>query len=147
MNYMPQSNGGAESFHAPATQHADRNVVPLMCREELVCVATAMIAHRRRRYDHFDKRLFADPAWDILLAMTVAECSQQRVTISQLCDRIDAPMTTALRWVASMTDDGLLIRQDDFTDKRRKFIKLSSEALSEMIRYCSARDTPRALAA
>lgn len=147
MNYMPDFGGVAGSFHTPAVQLSDRNAVPQIGREELEWAAMSMIADRRRRYGYFDKRLFADPAWDILLAMTVAECRQQRVTISQLCDRIDAPMTTALRWIASMTEDGLLIRRDDLTDKRRKFIELAPDALSGMIQYCSARGTPSALAA
>lgn len=147
MNYMPQFSVAGGAFQAPAAQHPDRSALPEIGRDELEWAALAMIADRRRRYDHFDKRLFADPAWDILLAMTVAECRQQRVTISQLCGRIDAPMTTALRWITSMTDAGLLVRRDDLTDKRRKFIELSPQALSEMIRYCAPPATPSALAA
>lgn len=98
----------------------------------------AIIARRRQRYDFFPQRLFADPAWDILLALTVAACRQHRVPVSKLCRRVDVPMTTALRWVKMLTDEGLLVRRDDSTDKRRKYLELSPGALSMMIAYCSA---------
>jgi DNA-binding MarR family transcriptional regulator len=100
-------------------------------------LAKRLIKHRRERYALFDRTLFADPAWEILLALTVAECAQERLTVSKLCQRVDVPMTTTLRWIGIMTDAGLLVRRDDTTDKRRKFIELSSEALSNMIEYCS----------
>jgi DNA-binding MarR family transcriptional regulator len=106
--------------------------------DELDKIATEKMTERRRRYNYFDRRLFADPAWEILLTLTIAECRQQRVTISQLCDRIEAPMTTALRWTASMTDDGLLVRREDPTDRRRKFIQLAPEAFFQMVQYFSA---------
>lgn len=114
---------------------------------ELEKAASAILAERRERYSFFGQHLFADPAWDILLVLTIAECRQRRVTVSQLCERVDVPMTTALRWIANMTDEGLLVRRDDMTDKRRKFIELSPDALRKMIQYCSATAKPRVCAA
>lgn len=110
---------------------------------ELEKVASAIMAERRARYALFDQRLFAGPAWDILLVLAIAECRQRRVTVSQLCERIDVPMTTALRWIASMTEDGLLVRRNDMTDKRRKFIELSPDALRRMVQYCTTAAKPR----
>lgn len=114
---------------------------------ELERIASALMAERRDRYALFGQHLFADPAWDILLVLTIAECRQRRVTVSQLCERIDVPMTTALRWIANMTDEGTLVRHEDTTDKRRKFIELSREALQKMTDYCTKAAKPRLLAA
>lgn len=100
--------------------------------------ASAVMAARRARGDLFGRHLFADPAWDILLALTVAESRQRRLTISQLCERVDVPPTTALRWIVIMTEEGLLVRSDDATDKRRKFIVLSPAAREKMAEHLAA---------
>jgi hypothetical protein len=114
---------------------------------ELEGRVAAMIRGRRDRARFFPNRLFADPAWEILLALTLAEQQQARLSISHLCDRIDVPATTALRWIASLTDEGFLIRRDDPTDRRRKYIELSPSALANMVDYCLAMDGELRLAA
>lgn len=112
---------------------------------ELEKLASAILAARRDRGHLFGQHLFADPAWDILLALTIAECRQRRLTITQLCDRVDVPMTTALRWIANMTDEGLLVRRDDTTDKRRKFIGLSPETRAKIAQHFVTTAEPRSL--
>src|SRR5690348_16832677 len=57
----------------------------------------AIIAARAARQRHFDGDLFADPAWDILLALYVLRCEQRRTSVSKLCISIGVPMTTGLR--------------------------------------------------
>ncbi|QDP20420.1 winged helix DNA-binding protein [Sphingomonas xanthus] len=90
---------------------------------------------RRLRTSFFDDVLFADPAWDILLDLYMAELQQRRVTVSSLCVGANVPQTTALRWIKLMTDQGLLRRLDDTTDARRKIIELSPEAAMQMRDY------------
>jgi DNA-binding MarR family transcriptional regulator len=119
----------------------------LIANADLETIVLAIMAERRERYVLFGRHLFADPAWDILLFLTLADLRQRRMTVSQLCDGIDAPMTTALRWIANMTDQGLLVRRDDQTDKRRKFIELSPDALGKMTHYCSTAAIRHLLAA
>jgi hypothetical protein len=126
---------------------ADHGSTQLIDNAELEKVALAIMAERRERYVLFGDHLFADPAWDILLVLTIAGMRQRRMTLSHLCDAVDAPMTTALRWIANMTDDGLLVRLEDRMDKRRKFIELSPDALGKMVQYCSAAANRRLLAA
>ena len=109
----------------------------LVDRGELERAVKRLIDERRNRCAHFATSLFSDPAWDILLALALAESRYERLTISNLCNSVDAPMTTALRWIGALTDKGLLIRRDDVNDKRRKFVELSSEALAAMVAYCS----------
>lgn len=92
----------------------------------------SIIEHRRSRAEHFPRDLFADPAWDIFLDLTLAELQQRRVTISSLCMAAQVPATTALRWIKHMTQDGWLVRLDDPLDARRTFISLSREASRKM---------------
>ncbi|HET7605949.1 MAG TPA: winged helix DNA-binding protein [Sphingomicrobium sp.] len=116
-------------------------------RAALEPILERLIAERRRRASFLPGGLFSDPAWDILLAMALADARQQRLTICNLCDRVDAPPTTALRWIATLTEAGLLVRFDDATDRRRKYLELSLDTRARMAAYCSAVATPAATAA
>jgi DNA-binding MarR family transcriptional regulator len=90
---------------------------------------------RRKRANHFDSGLFADPAWDILLDLYAADLEGQQVSVSSLCIAASVPPTTALRWISTMTEDGLLQRQHDPADARRVFIQLSDTARESLRGY------------
>ena len=96
------------------------------------------IRARRLREKYFDSRLFADPAWDMLLDLYAAHLEGRDVSISSLCIAAATPPTTALRWIGSMTDAGMLVRQPDQRDRRRHMISLSDGALRAIERYFSA---------
>ena len=55
--------------------------------------------------------------------------------VTSLCIAAAVPATTALRWIAQMTEMGLLVREQDPEDKRRAFIALSDSAADAMARY------------
>lgn len=90
---------------------------------------------RRLRYKFFDKELFADPAWDMLLELYQAEIAQHRVTVSSLCTASGVPITTALRWIKAMTEADLFRRHADPHDARRFFVELSPMAAAGMGSY------------
>ena len=93
---------------------------------------------RRLRARFFDEQLFADPAWDMLLDLLQAEIAQHRVPVSSLCIAAAVPATTALRWIKTMTDNGLLLRRADPHDGRRVFIELAPDASNALRRYFEA---------
>jgi len=95
----------------------------------------SMIKARRIRERFFPGHMFADPAWDILLNLTLAELECRRVSTSQLCQVAAVPATTALRWIQNMTDNGMLQRRPDSFDARRAFVELTQSALNSMIQY------------
>ena len=107
----------------------------------------ALISERRKRGSLFPSHLFSDPAWDILLVLALAETRHQRLSISRLCDRLDVPGTTVLRWIGALTGEGLLVRRDDVNDKRRKYVELSPSTYAAMAAYCSTSHSTVALAA
>ncbi|GGB25861.1 hypothetical protein GCM10011380_14320 [Sphingomonas metalli] len=98
------------------------------------------IRSRRMRDSFFGDGLFEDPAWDILLDLYAAHLERQRVSVSSLCIAAAVAPTTALRWIARMTEAGLLDRWPDPDDGRRAFITLSRRALEGMEGYAAALD-------
>ena len=95
----------------------------------------AVIRARRMRSRYFSEELFADPAWDMLLDLLQAEIAQLRVPVSSLCIAAAVPATTALRWLKSMTAQGIFLRRADPHDGRRVFVELSPHASQAMRRY------------
>jgi hypothetical protein len=95
----------------------------------------SVIRARRLRGRFFPEDLFADPAWDMLLDLLQAEIAQLRVPVSSLCIAAAVPATTALRWLKSMTDQGIFVRRSDPHDGRRVFVELSRDASASMRRY------------
>jgi hypothetical protein len=93
------------------------------------------IRARRMRDGFFIPGLFSDPAWDMLLDLHAAEAEDMPVSVSSLCIASAVAPTTALRWIARMTEDGLLERRPDATDRRRAFMALTETARDGMRGY------------
>lgn len=94
---------------------------------------------RRLRDRFFVPGLFEDPAWDMLLDLFAAELENVRVSVSSLCIAAAVAPTTALRWIARMTEAGLFERVPDPADRRRAFMRLAPRASEAMRGYFSAR--------
>ena len=103
----------------------------------------AHIKERRLRTRFLPADLFSDPAWDMLLKLYLAEIVQQRVPVGS-CATAGAPMTTGLRWIKLLSDQGLIVRQSDPFDARRFYIELSPSASKAMWSYFVSIATARA---
>ncbi|MGN3973813.1 winged helix DNA-binding protein [Tsuneonella sp. SYSU-LHT278] len=125
-----------DDFHGDEGGGAERKLIrpprPPLPDPRLV---RKIIRQRQLRAEFLGPELFADPAWDILLDLTAARAEHVRVSVTSLCIASGVPPTTALRWIAQMTDAGLLERVEDETDRRRAFIELSDKAADAMARY------------
>jgi hypothetical protein len=108
----------------------DGRSTPLTARD-----VREVIRARRLRDQYFERGLFEDPAWDMLLDLFAAELEQTRVSVSSLCIAAAVAPTTALRWIAKMTEAGVFVRQADPFDKRRAFMALSPKARDGMRDY------------
>jgi hypothetical protein len=113
---------------------AQRNVAPSVRPVDAVLIRR-MLRLRRDRDRYFPAEIFADPAWDMLLDLTAAQLEGRLVPVSSLCIAAAVPTTTALRWVRSLTEAGLMERQIDPADARRSHIRLSDDASSAMLSY------------
>jgi hypothetical protein len=95
----------------------------------------AVIRARRLRGRYFDEELFADPAWDMLLDLLYAEISNLRVPVSSLCIAAAVPATTGLRWLKTMVQQGIFLRQADPHDGRRVYVELAPPSSQALRRY------------
>lgn len=112
---------------------------PMLDREKAKR-ARRLIRQRRLREQFFSADLFADPAWDMLLDLYAARLERQAVSVSSLCIAAAVPATTALRWIKTLTDSGVFVREADAMDGRRIFIAMSDKAFSSVERYFEALD-------
>lgn len=90
---------------------------------------------RRLRARHFSRAMFAEPAWDMLLLLYLADSAQERQTIGQLAEGIETPLTTVLRWVGYLEKEHLVERQDHPTDRRIVFIGLTNKGRTALETY------------
>jgi DNA-binding MarR family transcriptional regulator len=111
-----------------------------------LAVVRMLLRLRRLRDQFLEPALFADPAWDMLLDLKAAQLERRRVAVSSLCIAAAVPPTTALRWITTMTEQGLFARCPDPDDGRRIFIGLSETASAAMARYVQAARRTFALA-
>lgn len=114
----------------PSSRDADDTVTATHIRQA--------IRARRLRAQFFEAALFEDPAWDMLLDLYAAELERAQVSVSSLCIAAAVAPTTALRWIAKMTDAGLLVRHPDPFDRRRAFMALSDRAREGLQGYFAA---------
>ena len=125
---------GAGMIGLPASAAPSGEPIPEMSRDHLRTVIRA----RRLRSRFFAEDLFADPAWDMLLDLMQAQLAQVRVPVSSLCIAAAVPATTALRWIKTLTDRGLIVRRADPFDGRRVFVELSETSSDAIRRYFGA---------
>ncbi|WCT75052.1 hypothetical protein PQ455_07505 [Sphingomonas naphthae] len=95
-------------------------------------IANRLLRIRRRREAVLGKGLFADPAWDMLLDLFVAEAAGRRISVSSACLASAVPPTTALRHLVLLEARGLIERRPAKADGRRINVALSPSALAEL---------------
>lgn len=96
-------------------------------RSDVVLAAAARryLRLRRERDALLGARLFADPAWDLLLDLFAAGVEGGHVSVSSACIAAAVPPTTALRWLKLLEDRGLIERMPDPLDRRRCFLGIT----------------------
>ena len=127
--------GESEAIPPAAEQPVDRQTRSQRLPLPDPRLVRRIIAQRQMRCRYFDSELFADPAWDMLLDLTAARAEHRRVSVTSLCIASGVPPTTALRWIGLLTDAGLIVRNEDASDKRRAFIELTEKGSDSMARY------------
>jgi len=99
----------------------------------LVLRAETFYKVRRQRELVFgEKDLFSDPCWDILLDLFIAHRRNQDISVTSACLAAQVPATTALRWMTVLEKLGLIERQKDTADSRRRFVRLTDKAIAQV---------------
>lgn len=97
-----------------------------------------VVAARAVRNRLFGTDFFADPAWDIMLDLTIAMAENRQISVSSLCIAANVPTTTALRHIKSLADKGMIIFLNDPKDSRRKHATLSNDMFETMVKFALA---------
>jgi hypothetical protein len=101
----------------------------------------AMLASRRKMEQYFPN-LFADPARDMLLDLFVAVEEGRDMSVTSCCIAAMVPPTTALRWLALLKEQGLVLEEPDTRDRRQKLLHLAPYARAQMRDFMDSVDTP-----
>lgn len=124
-----------QETYATGRVHAD----PGSIRDRAVLIERARrtFVGRQRRSQIFSNAMFGEPAWDMLLALYVAEQSGARHTIVRLLSQSGAPATTALRWLDYLEKERLVTRHANPVDRRTSFVALTEKARTALDVYFS----------
>lgn len=95
-------------------------------RKQLARRAEAAFKARQSRADYLPSSLFGEPAWNMLLALYLADFSGRPVTVSGLSEWSECPPTTGLRWLQLLEGEGLVRRRPNAIDKRMSFVELTN---------------------
>lgn len=83
---------------------------------------------RRNRDRHFPEGYFSGSIWDILLELDCAERCGRKYAISDVGIGSKIPLTTALRYVVTLENDGMIVRELDPNDRRRAYVTLTAKS-------------------
>ncbi|UYY57033.1 winged helix DNA-binding protein [Sphingomonas sp. S2-65] len=79
--------------------------------------------------------LFGEPGWDILLDLFIAGERGRKVSVSSCCIAAAVPPTTALRWIGTLSERGLIEQTPDVKDSRRRFVALTPAAKASLLKW------------
>jgi DNA-binding MarR family transcriptional regulator len=116
----------AETFRPPNA------LPPQESKPDRAALVRNILKFGTSRRQFFDPNLFGEPAWDILLELYGAEFRGRAESVSSLCIASGVPSTTALRWIGTLEEKGLLSRKRDPHDARRIFVTLTDTAREAM---------------
>ncbi len=88
----------------------------------------------RRNFILGSDDLFSEPAWDLILDLAYNHLQSKLVSIKAACLASNVPVSTALRYLRKMEDQGILFRIKDKTDGRREFVMLTDEFMVKLHR-------------
>lgn len=84
-----------------------------------------------------------DPVWAMVLELCAARLDQRELSVTSLCLASGLPVTTALRRLDEMENEGRIKRQPDKTDRRRVFVELDANFHERVISQILAMNQAR----
>ena len=128
--------GGARGLWTPdaAMSSLNQRRQASVDRSKLVSLAKKIREVRAVRGVVFAPELFGEPAWDLLLALYIADGDQYRLKVTAACAESNVPESTALRWLSSLNEAGLIRYDSNPTDARSRYVALSSAGITMMDR-------------
>ena len=82
--------------------------------------------------------LFADSCWNMCLDIYICGLKEQQVTVSAVAHSSGIPMTTAMRYINVMVEQGLLQKSSNPADHRMVFVAVSLECRNKIEKLLSS---------
>ncbi len=82
--------------------------------------------------------LFSDSCWDMCLDIYICDLKEEQITVSSVAHSSGIPMTTAMRYINVMSEEGLLEKTPNPSDNRMVFVSTSSsckERISDVLKH------------
>ena len=76
--------------------------------------------------------LFADACWNMCLDVYICGLKDERVTVSAIAHSSGIPMTTAMRYINVMVEQGLIEKAPNPADNRMIFVSVSPECIDKI---------------
>jgi DNA-binding MarR family transcriptional regulator len=128
----------AEEFASRADQVEPDAVTAVSGTVDRVAIARGITERRRLRRRFLPEDLFHEPAWDMLLALYVAQAEDRVMNVKTLVAAADAPVTTSQRWIDHLAKLRLVDRVTDPVDRRRIEVSLSIAGHEAIENYLAA---------
>jgi DNA-binding MarR family transcriptional regulator len=110
--------------------------------DRLAEIAAREYRARRSRERYFDRTLFGEPAWDILIDLFIQQSSGKTVSVTSAAIASQVPVTTALRHLAMLQRAGLVERMRSAADARVKLLRLTKDGYVRIGSWLMDRTTP-----
>jgi DNA-binding MarR family transcriptional regulator len=105
--------------------------------EALASRARIIFQGRKARLRHFNRAMFGEPAWDMMLALYISDIDGERLTATRLADLIEQPFSSVVRWIDYLEKERFIERRQHPTDKRVQQIRLTDKGRRSMEAYLS----------
>ena len=90
------------------TSHARTGDARVLENDHVASLAAAILDFRRSRSKILPRELFAEPAWDLLLELFVADAHGRRLTARQVCSRANIPPSVMSHWLKHLSQSGFV---------------------------------------
>ena len=100
--------------------------------------ARKLVSDRQLRCDYFNRAIFGEAAWDILLMLYIADSTGVLQTQATLSKALTTPPTTIQRWIDYLEKERLVQRNPHPTDRRTAFVSLLGKGRTALERYLAA---------
>lgn len=77
--------------------------------DEARALARSILELRKMRADHLPEAVLSEIAWNILLALFVANADGRHLTGNDVLEAAEAPVPTGRRWISVLRDEDLVI--------------------------------------
>lgn len=101
----------------------------------LRAVAERLYAERRRRDSSFPSGLFGEPAWDLLLALLIADDDGRDLTLPEACSAARVNRKAGLAVIDRLAAAGLVRQVRARQDRRRSAVALTPAGIDRLNEY------------